>query len=105
MSVAVVTLPAEGEQERVFALLHRIGDGPRAVAEKRIGFSDLHENVMELENLVSRLDQNHESASTILDGLTPAIVAGVNDAYRFWQTRFESRFADHLIRGEESLCD
>jgi len=105
MSVAVVTLPAEGEQERVFALLHRIGDGPRAVAEKRIGFSDLHENVMELENLVSRLDQNHESASTILDGLTPAIVAGVNDAYRFWQTRFESQFADHLIRGEESLCD
>ena len=46
MSVAVATLPAESEQERLFTLLHRIGDGPRAVAEKRIGFSDLHESVM-----------------------------------------------------------
>ena len=105
MSVAVVTLPAESEQERLSTLLHRIGDGPRAVAEKRIGFSDLHENVMELENLVARLDQNHESASTVLGALTPEMVAGLNDAYRFWQTRFESEFADRLIRGEESLSD
>ena len=86
MSVAVVTLPAESEQERLFTLLHRIGDGPRAVAEKRIAFSDLHENAMELENLVSRLDQDHKSASAVREGVTPEMVAALNDAYRFWQT-------------------
>jgi GNAT superfamily N-acetyltransferase len=105
MSVAVVTFSAESEQERLFALLYRIGDGPMAVAEKRIGFSELHENVLELENLVSQLDQNHEGVSTILEGVTPEMGAGLNDAYRFWQTRFESEFADRLIKGEESLSD
>jgi GNAT superfamily N-acetyltransferase len=105
MSVAVVTFPVESEEERLFALLHRIGDGPRAVAEKRIGFSELHENVMELENLISRLDQNHESVRTILEGLTPETIAGLNDTYCFWQTRLESQFAHRLITGEASLAD
>lgn len=105
MAVAVVTLPAESEQERLFELLHRIGDGRRAVAEKRIDFSELHENVTELEGLISRLDQSHASASSVLAGLTPETIAALNDTYRFWETRFESRFAHRLIDGEETLSD
>lgn len=105
MSVAVVTLPAESAQERLFELLHRIGDGPRAVAEKRIDFSDLHENVMELEGLISRLDQDHASANSVLAELAPETIAALNDTYRFWQARFESEFAHRLIGGEETLSD
>jgi predicted GNAT family N-acyltransferase/precorrin-6B methylase 2 len=105
MSVAVVTLPVENEEERIFALLQRIGDGPRAVAEERLGFSELHENIMELENLVSHLDQNHENVRPILEGLTPKIIAGLNDTYRFWQTRLEFQFAHRLITGEASLSE
>jgi predicted GNAT family N-acyltransferase len=105
MSVADVTLAVESDQERVFALLQRIGNGPKAVAEKRLGFSELHQDIMELEDLVLHLDHYDESVKTILEGLSPEEIIVLNESYRFWQSRLESHFAHRIIRGEAFLSD
>jgi GNAT superfamily N-acetyltransferase len=105
MSLAVQVPPVENQTEQVLALLDRIGDGSRAVADGRLHFLDLHDNLIQLENLIFRLDGKDETVATIFAALTPEIISGLNDTYSFWQTTIESQFAKTLIKGEASLSN
>lgn len=105
MSVAVQVLPVENETEQVLALLERIGDGSRAVADGRLHFFELQDNLIQLENLIFRLDSNEESVATIFAALPPDIISGLNDTYFFWQASIETKFVETLIKGEASVSD
>lgn len=105
MSVAVQVRSTESEIDQVLALVDRIGDGSRAVADDNFHFLNLHDNLTQLENLVFRLDRNKDSVATIFAALPPDTIAALNDTYSFWQTGIESQFAETLIKGEASLSD
>src|SRR5262252_1932331 len=105
MTVALRVPLCENQEEPVFQLVEHVCHAARGVAEDRLDFSELHEKIMQLENLVFRLEEDRENAETILDRLAPEAIAGVNHAYLFWQTRLELQFADRLVKGEVSLSD
>jgi ribosomal protein S18 acetylase RimI-like enzyme len=103
MTVAVNVPFCEERDERVLSLLEHVCDAASAVAEDRLHFSKLHENIMQLERFIFDLDANQEWEKSILARLQPGTIVGVNDAYCVWQTRLEFEFAGRLVKGEVSL--
>ena len=105
MRVAVHSSLCETTAEPVSVLLERVSEAAQAVSDGRLNFSGLHESIMQLENLILRLDASGENAGTLMDGLTPQIITETHNAYAFWQTRIDFEFADSFVRGEVSLSD
>jgi Nicotianamine synthase protein len=105
MTVAVKVPLCEDWNEPVISLLEQVCYAASEVAEGRLSFSELHENVMQLENFVFNQDANQERAEEMLACLHPEIPARVNDAYCLWQTRQEFQFAIRLVKGEAVLSD
>lgn len=103
MTVAVRIPLCENHDEPFFDLVERICHAASAVAEDRLDFSELHEQIMQLENVVFRLDEERDDADSIIDRLEPEAIAGVRGAYSFWESRLERQFADRLLRSDVPL--
>ena len=104
MSLAVCTV-AGNEQEHALMLAKQVSFSYMAAQQDQCNFSELHENIMQLEEFIFSYDQNEEIAETIFEGLTPELVGTLNRAYSFWQTTLEYDFAQILIKGKVSLSD
>lgn len=105
MSSAARNLPLRNREEPDFALLRRVCETSKAVAENQLGFSVLHENILQLEKLIFRLDRNERRARRFLQALTPELIASLNTAYYSWQTRLEYEFAAAFLQEKASLQD
>src|SRR5436305_3577187 len=105
MSLAVGTLSLDSNEQQVSTVLKQVRESFRAGAGGQRNFSGLHENVMQLENLIFSLDQDGQKAITVLESLTPEALAATNEVYCFWQKNLESQFAHRLISGKASLAD
>lgn len=105
MSVAVRTLPVQNEEESVLALLHQVCKDGKSAASPGFDFSGLHESILQLEKFIFSTDGDEATASTILEHLAPEMLAGLNDAYCFWETMHESQFAESFLKNEASLAD
>jgi predicted GNAT family N-acyltransferase len=105
MRAAVHSSLCETTAEPISSLLERVSEAAQAVSDGRLNFSELHESIMQLEDLILRLDASGENAGTLMDGLTSQTITGIRNAYNFWQTRIDSEFADSFVRGEVSLSD
>jgi Nicotianamine synthase protein/Acetyltransferase (GNAT) domain len=104
MSVAVRAFAPENAEEPL-VLLRQVCDVHKAVVESRLDFSRLHEHIMQLESFVFSFTGGEDQATGFLEGLTPALVSGLNDAYCFWETDLEQRFALKLLKGGALLSD
>jgi GNAT superfamily N-acetyltransferase len=104
MSVAVRSFAPENAEGSLL-LLRQVCDIHRAVVESRLDFSRLHEQIMQLESFVFSFPDDEDRATGFLDGLAPALITGLNDAYCFWETHLERRFALKLLKSEAPLCD
>jgi GNAT superfamily N-acetyltransferase len=105
MNGAVHTFPVEQEEKHVLALLKQVEGCHKALAEGQSDFPELHDYIMQLENLIFSLDQDENRARAILDRVTPEMVVALNGAYRAWETMLECQFAEQLIQGDASLSD
>ena len=105
MSVAVVTSFIESHEDPVLKLLRKVSENSKETAENQLRFSELHENIVQLENLIFSLDQDEAGAASVLQGLSPEFIAGLNHAYSSWETQLEHEFANRLIRGDVRLSD
>jgi hypothetical protein len=105
MNGAVHTFPVEQEEKHALALMKQVEGCHKALAEGQADFPELHDSIMQLENLVFSLDQDESRARAILGRVTPEMAAALNAAYFAWETTLEYQFADRLIQGEASLSD
>src|SRR5215510_3535727 len=105
MSVAVRVFAREDEQEAALSLASWLRKSYNAVRESRCDFSELHETVMQLEKFIFSVDKNEISARKIWDSINPEVVARLNEAYCFWESRLEHQFAQRLARGQVELAD
>lgn len=106
MNSGIGASPAKAAEEQVFTLLEQIQEFYYAFTEGRLGFSALTEKISKLEQCVFSLDENNETAaSVLLENVAPKTVAAVNSAYRLWETRLELKFAQRLVQGEAVLSD
>jgi ribosomal protein S18 acetylase RimI-like enzyme len=105
MSLAVSTVSAKNEQERVLALLRQLDENSRAFAETGLGFPELQQSIAQMENLVFSFDGDEAGATAVFEGLAPTNLADVNYAYHLWEITLELEFVDRLVRGEASLSD
>jgi len=104
MSVAVRIFP-EQEEGIVSRALRRVSESYETVRENHHKFSELHEAIMQLEQFVLSEPQDGTKAKTLLDGISPETLVRTNEAYRFWQTQLEERFAHRFVKGGLSLQD
>jgi GNAT superfamily N-acetyltransferase len=86
-------------------LLRQVCDIHKAVVESQVDFSRLHERIMQLESFVFSFAGDEDRTSSFMEGLTPELVGSLNDAYSFWETNLERRFALKLLNGEAPLSD
>jgi predicted GNAT family N-acyltransferase len=105
MSVAVSIVPRKHDHERLPALLRQVEESSRAFAETGMGFSTLQQNIAEMEKHIFSFDGDQAGAAAILDGLSEPALAGLNYAYRCWETALELEFVDRLLSGESALSD
>jgi GNAT superfamily N-acetyltransferase len=105
MPIAVNVSLCEERKGQVISLLEQVYYAASEVAEGRPGFSELHENIMQLESFIFNQDADQERAEEMLARLHPEIIARVNGAYSLWQTRQESQFAIRIVKGEAALSD
>lgn len=93
MMGAVRALPVQIDQERVFTVLARLRESSAAATANPLYFSELQENILQLERLIFDLDrEEHEagcstSAITALEDLSPEERAWLNEIYGSWETR------------------
>ena len=84
MSMAA-RIPREDEEEMVYALLQRVSASFSAVQKKERDFNELHETIMQLKEFIFSFDEENATAKRLMSGIQPKIVAGVNEAYSFWE--------------------
>jgi Nicotianamine synthase protein/Acetyltransferase (GNAT) domain len=104
MSLAIRPLPFKSH-EKPLLLLRQVCDIHKAVAEEQADFSQLHENIMQLERFVFSFEGDDAEATGFVEALTPDLIASLNDAYCFWEARLERQFAEHLLSGHVSLSE
>lgn len=104
MSMALST-PIATEQEQIELSLRRVCEAARNVATLNDDFSELHESIMEFENLVFSVGPDKVRVAAILDGLPPEHIRAVQDAYSFWQARYDSDFIRRLLQEKTSVFD
>jgi hypothetical protein len=105
MSATFRIVPEENVEDSIFAMIGRLAESYKAVRVNRGSFSELHENVMQLEKFIGSLDQGQEHASSILEDITPETMSGLNEAYRFWEAQLDEHFAHRVVAGEACLSD
>lgn len=104
MSMALRT-PIASEQEQIELSLRRVCDAARSVVELDGDFLELHESIRELENLVVSVDHDKVLAAAILDALSAETIHAVQDAYSFWQARYDSDFIGRVLSEKTSVSD
>jgi ribosomal protein S18 acetylase RimI-like enzyme len=104
MSVAVRIFP-EQEEGTVFQVLKRVSESYETVRENHHKFSELHDAIMQMEKFIFSTSQDGTKAETILDGISPEMLARTNDAYHFWQTGLEDEFAHRVVKDGLALQD
>lgn len=104
MSLAARVFPAQDEGT-VFPVLRRVSESYQIVRENQHDFSELHEAIMQLEKFILSIPQDGTKAGTVLDGISPEMLARTNEAYCFWQDRLEDQFAHRFVKGGLSLQD
>jgi hypothetical protein len=102
MSVAVPGFP-KSDEIGVGPVLKQVSDTYRTTRQNSRDFSKLHEAVMQLERLLVSIYQDGLDARTVLNGVSPEMLACVNEAYCFWQSRTEEQFARQFVLGGSSL--
>ena len=60
---------------------------------------------MQMEKFIFSTSQDGTKAETILDGISPEMLARTNVAYHFWQTRLEDEFAHRVVKDGLALQD
>ncbi|HEU5414185.1 MAG TPA: bifunctional class I SAM-dependent methyltransferase/GNAT family N-acetyltransferase [Candidatus Angelobacter sp.] len=104
MSMALRT-PIVSDQEQIELSLRRVCEAARSVATLNEDFSELHESIMELENLVFSVGADKVRVAAILDALPPEHIRAVQDAYGFWQASYDSDFIRRLLQEKTSVFD
>src|ERR1051326_3617080 len=102
MSVAVHSFP-KPDEIGVGPLLKQVSETYRTTRANYHDFSKLHEAVMQLERVLVSIHQDGLDAGTVLNGVSPEVLASVNEAYCFWQSRTEEQFAQQFVLGGSSL--
>ena len=97
MSVAVRIFP-EQDEGTVSQVLRRVSGSYETVRENHHKFSELHEAIMQMEQFILSAPQDGTKTNTVLDGISPEMLARTNDAYRFWQTGLEDQFAQRFVK-------
>jgi GNAT superfamily N-acetyltransferase len=105
MNVAVVDFSLENEDGPIFPQLRQVCESCKGAAENQFDFTELHEKIMQLEGFIFSLEQDEAGATALWQGLSPELIAGLNDAYCLWQTELEYQFAQGLVRGEVNLSE
>ncbi|MGZ4840180.1 MAG: nicotianamine synthase family protein [Candidatus Angelobacter sp.] len=103
MSLAIRPLPFK-TQEKPLLLLRQVCDSHKA-AEEQADFSQLHDNIMQLERFVFSFEGDEGEATGFVEALTPDLVTALNDAYCFWEANLERQFAEDMLNGHVSLSD
>jgi GNAT superfamily N-acetyltransferase len=98
MSVAVQRFP-KPDEIGVGPVLNRVSETYRTTRANYHDFSKLHEAVMQLERLLVSIHQDGLDAGSVLNGVSPEVLASVNEAYCFWQSRTEEQFAQQFVLG------
>lgn len=102
MSMAAHVIGREDEQDQVHSLLVRVSCAYQAARESPHDFPMLHEAVTELEQLIFSIDNDCDNPAD--SGVSsPEMLARINEAYSFWESRIESDFAQRLVDGEVCL--
>ena len=104
MSMAARVFP-EQIDETSLSLLRCVCDSYQAVNENQHSFSKLHEAIMQLESFILSVPQDGPEAASLLERISPEMLARTNESYRFWQTQLEDRFAHRFVEGGLSLQD
>jgi hypothetical protein len=80
MNVAVVDFSLENEDGPIFPLLRQVCESCKGAAENQFDFTELHEKIMQLEGFIFSLEQDEAGATALWQGLSPELIAGLNDA-------------------------
>jgi len=103
MSVAIRPLPFK-TQENPVLLLRQVCDSHKAAVE-RDDFSQLHDNIMQLERFIFSFEGDEGEATNLVEALTPDLITALHAAYSYWEGKLELQFAEDLLSGEVSLSD